>query len=246
MFGFNAENEKSSLIKAGSNVFKISKENVSDGLRFSKKQFPELRYGNNAESPSFLRTPNVYDNDFSKNYLNYKKNYGNSDSNILNYSAGTYGMYNSNYHPSIKGVNNQKDMEKYMTKPTNRMKNVLSYENSKYTLINTLDQRFNINRPEDNGAENGSQSIKSIFRQNLNKDYYDSAAYLNNINEYDIKESYNVNEERIHKYNKKNIEDFNCVIGKKVSVTPPKYAVDKWPLFYEKYYEFNYFSVITI
>jgi hypothetical protein len=237
MYSFNAENEKSPLIKAGSNVFKIKSEiNFSDGLRYSKKQFPGLRYGNNAESPNFLRMPNVYDNDFSKNNFNEKNSHGYSDANLFNhYSADTYGIYN-NPPPSSKAVNIQKDMEKYMAKPTNRMKNVLSDDTDKCTRVNSIDPRISYKKSQEHNAENESQSIKYISRQNLNRDYYDSATYLNNINEYDIKESYNVNEERIHKFNKKNIEDYNCVIGKKVPMSPPKYAVDKWPLFYEKYY----------
>lgn len=262
MNAFNSENENSPLIKAGSNVFKINNErNIADGLKSKRKQFPELRYGNNPESPNFLKISKVDDNPLIKSKSSrIENNYGNSQYNLINRSVDNFNKnINHNFNrPEI--VNNSngnitKEMEKYMNKFTNRMKNVIniSADNNNRSILNPtknsisdnnltsensllLPQKENFGKGLLNNSNNNNRYIKSpLYSLQHDHKQFDSSTYLMNINDYNIKESYKVNEDRLLKYNKKNIEDYNCIVGKKVSLTPPKYSVDKWPLFYEKY-----------
>jgi hypothetical protein len=280
-----AESQDSPLIKAGSNVFGVNHERkIFEGIANKRRQFPELKYGNNAESPNFLKVSNLYDNAFSN------KNHKSADpivnSNDNGYSQSDYlnrlidnlvnGTQDKNSDLNLN-MKISKDMEIYMPKLTNRMKKALNISedeknrndnknygnNSKNNQLyasadNSNGFMYSFKKLEgQNQNQNGINNVqyvnpkitndirKSFESQNLprEKPFYESAPYLNNINEYSIKESYRVNEDRILKYNKKNIVDYNCIIGQKVSVSPPKFSVDKWPLFYEKYFTiFNFYK----
>lgn len=77
------------------------------------------------------------------------------------------------------------------------------------------------------------------FEENQNLIYpqipSNGSCYLGNINEYDIKESYNVNPKRIIKLNISGFPSINPVNDRKYEhSTKIKYNLQKWPLFYEK------------
>lgn len=61
-----------------------------------------------------------------------------------------------------------------------------------------------------------------------------SPVYLNNINEYNIKESFNVDDNRLIKYTSKPKEEYNCILDRIIKHKPTEMKADKWPLFYEK------------
>jgi hypothetical protein len=152
-----------------------------------------------------------------------------------------------------------------MPKLTNKMKNALNLtedgnihnidyrnnsNNNNYTNdLNKFSNYKVVNLKLDDNSNNSDPylNLNIVYINNVGSKYLDSqdvskdknsnnsATYLSNINEYSIKESYNPNQDRILKYHKKNIIDYNCVNGQNQSMKPPKYAVDKWPLFYEKY-----------
>jgi hypothetical protein len=62
-------------------------------------------------------------------------------------------------------------------------------------------------------------------------------SYLKNFNEYNIRESYHIDEDRMVNLSKKPATDFNCVSNLKCNFSPTaEIKVEKWPLFYENYY----------
>ena len=62
-----------------------------------------------------------------------------------------------------------------------------------------------------------------------------SPKYLKNLNDFNIAESYGIDEDRQLKYEKKSLERFNCLTDKTLDVNPGTYSIDKWSKFYEKY-----------
>jgi hypothetical protein len=60
------------------------------------------------------------------------------------------------------------------------------------------------------------------------------SSYLKNLNEYEIREGYTPNRERVIEYKTKPKNDYNCVTDKKLNFNPTKITVDKWPNYYEK------------
>ncbi len=61
------------------------------------------------------------------------------------------------------------------------------------------------------------------------------SSYLKNVNDYNIIENYNVNQNRLQEYKKKNKYGYNCVIDKSINFSPSGVInFEKWPLFYEK------------
>ena len=59
--------------------------------------------------------------------------------------------------------------------------------------------------------------------------------YLKNLNDFNIAESYGIDEDRQLKYEKKSLARFNCLTDKTLDVNPGTYSIDKWSKFYEKY-----------
>jgi hypothetical protein len=253
MYAINAENENSPLIKAGSNVFKMSHERkILDGINNKKKQYPEFKYVRNSESPIYLNDNRNFDF-YNRKMKGSGESYGNAQASLINQSIDSLNRnMNGNYNIIYNNVDNSKEMGKYMDKFTKRMKNVINItsdvNHSNSTGKNEKISNFNNLYSNDNLIRNNSNISESLnhkneyLRKNFDHSYskikdkqsYDSSSYLMNINDYNIKENDKVNEDRILKYNKKKVEEYNCIVGKRVSLSPPKFSVDKWPLFYEK------------
>ena len=75
-----------------------------------------------------------------------------------------------------------------------------------------------------------SVSSDKVFVQNLNI----SPKYLKNLNDFNISESYNINEDRQLKFEKKTSRRFDCLTDKTTELKPGTMSVDKWSKFYEK------------
>jgi hypothetical protein len=75
---------------------------------------------------------------------------------------------------------------------------------------------------------------KEFFSISPNIEKYQSS-YLANMNDYDIKEGYQVNKSRVQNFERKLFEDYNPVVNKVVYCTPDKIQKDKWGQFYENY-----------
>lgn len=54
------------------------------------------------------------------------------------------------------------------------------------------------------------------------------------MEEYNIRENYLPDKDRILEYDKIQLKDYNSVIHKEIHFPPSKVQVDKWPKFYEK------------
>jgi len=280
-----AESQDSPLIKAGSNVFKVNDvKKPIEGFSNKRRQFPELRYGNNVESPNFLKVANIYDNAFSHRNQNiYNPIVYDSISSEYNHNKNVnlsadnlgYPKYQGNPDTNLS-IRISKEIERYIPKLTKKMKNSLNlaedgniqndncrnncnndnYDNdlnkffayknngvNKYDTNKVVNLKLNDNYDNSipylnhNKINKDLSSYKSFDSQDIpKKKYYDNpATYLSNINEYSIKESYKINQDRILNYDKKSVMDYNCVNGQNQSMQPPKFAIDKWPLFYEKY-----------
>ncbi len=72
---------------------------------------------------------------------------------------------------------------------------------------------------------------------NTNKNKNFDSSYLKNINDFSIKAAGQINNTRVIKFAKKNAEMYNCIDDRKKGVSPPKYQIDKWGQFYEKYFD---------
>lgn len=75
-----------------------------------------------------------------------------------------------------------------------------------------------------------NKNIPIVYPKITNKE----SSYLKNINEFNIRESYGVDQSRIIKFNTKPLEDYNCVADRKLSMAPVDVKIEKWPVFYEK------------
>ncbi len=60
------------------------------------------------------------------------------------------------------------------------------------------------------------------------------SSYLNNYNDYDIKENYDNNEDRYISHEKKEIENYDSVGNLERKIKPGKYVNQKWSSFYDK------------
>jgi hypothetical protein len=69
-----------------------------------------------------------------------------------------------------------------------------------------------------------------VFIEKLNI----SPKYLKNLNDFNISESFNVNEDRQIKFEKKVSKRFDCLTDKTQEIKPPNLTLDKWSKFYEK------------
>lgn len=91
-------------------------------------------------------------------------------------------------------------------------------------IVSKNEYKFNEKTEEHNYKE----LIKPVINTN-------QAGYLKNINDYSIKENYDVDESRFFKVNlkqKKNVYDI--VSHTKNNFRPVEIKIDKWPKFYEK------------
>ena len=66
------------------------------------------------------------------------------------------------------------------------------------------------------------------------KDNKYESSYLANANDFNIKEATQINNNRIIKFEKKDAEIYNCIDNNKVTISQPKFQIDKWGKFYEK------------
>ncbi len=84
----------------------------------------------------------------------------------------------------------------------------------------------------------GFNSSKSLEKGSKDKLYIEnlniSPKYLKNLNDYDISESYNKNEDRELKFDKKSSKRFDCLTDQVIEIKPGAVNVDKWSRFYEK------------
>jgi hypothetical protein len=86
-------------------------------------------------------------------------------------------------------------------------------------------QGFNTSK----SLEKGSSKDK-LYIENLNI----SPKYLKNLNDFNISESYNINEDRQLKFEKKSSKRFDCLTDQVIEIKPGAVNVDKWSRFYEK------------
>lgn len=87
----------------------------------------------------------------------------------------------------------------------------------------------NCKSEERNQDESYKEIIKPIIRSN-------QSSYLKNINEYNVKENYNLDEDRFFKLNMKHKNNYNIVSHTKNNFAPLEIKIDKWPKYYEKYF----------
>lgn len=171
-----------------------------------KRQFPEKRYGNNRQSPNFLRVNNVFENQlsYSNPYLDSKK---------------------MMIHPHV----NSNSSSKFLPKQNFILKKHLESHSDKY-VSSSLNPITNMNTKMNNSSIN-----PNLIRLNLPPiaDAYDSS-YLKNVNDYNISENYKVNEGRLVKFSKKPVEDYNCITSKVMKFRPTHIECDNEPAFYEK------------
>jgi hypothetical protein len=80
MFGINAESEDSPIRNYRVNVFKNSKKMPE----FSKKQFPDKKFGNNIESPTFFKIDKIFDNKISQSVPYLENKQINKENNNVN------------------------------------------------------------------------------------------------------------------------------------------------------------------
>jgi hypothetical protein len=193
----NAESVDSPIRKDSSNIFVTPDNHIKKQPISLKRQYPEKRFGNNRESPTFLRLPNVYENQFS-----YKNPF----------------IEQRHKRISNKGGNIFDDLNQF----TNKHKLVIK----KKLDVDNINKNFITNNKT-------NASVSSISYPKL-KSSFESSSYLNNINEYNIRENYHRDEDRILKYRKIPQEDYNCVVDRNLKFSPSQFEVDKWPLFYEK------------
>ena len=89
----------------------------------------------------------------------------------------------------------------------------------------------NINLPRTNRLQNSQNSLSAIIYPKVSQD---DSAYLKNINEFHVRESYIVDNNRSLKYHTKPQEDYNPIADRRLYMSPVNVKFDKWPLFYEK------------
>ena len=78
---------------------------------------------------------------------------------------------------------------------------------------------------------NGGNLIPLIFPKINN----DQSSYLKNVNEYNIRETYKIDQNRIITLKRRAQNDYNCVVDRNINFSPPgEINLEKWPLFYEK------------
>jgi hypothetical protein len=85
----------------------------------------------------------------------------------------------------------------------------------------------------------GINISKSLDRRTFQDKFYMeklniSPKYLKNLNDFNIAESYQIDEDRQLKFDKKISKKFNCLTDKIMEINPGKYSTDKWSKFYEK------------
>jgi len=98
---------------------------------------------------------------------------------------------------------------------------------SKFTERSTIAIPKGSKYEEKKEEKDYKEIIKPIIKSN-------QSGYLRNINEYDIKENYNVDENRLikHSFNQKN--NYDIVSHTKNNYDNIDIKVDKWPKYYEK------------
>lgn len=75
-----------------------------------------------------------------------------------------------------------------------------------------------------------SMSSDKVYVDNLNI----SPKYLKNLNDFNIAETYRINEDRQLKFQKKSSKRFDCLTDQITEIKPGTMSVDKWSKFYEK------------
>lgn len=115
-----------------------------------------------------------------------------------------------------KGIKNHQKLSKVEEISNDTLKRLSSYVHK---------QGFNTSK----SLEKGSLREK-VYMEKLNI----SPKYLKNLNDFNISESFKINEDRQIKFEKKSSKRFNCLTDQVTEIKPGILNVDKWSKFYEK------------
>jgi hypothetical protein len=225
IMAFNAESEESPWRNYEANIYH-HKMPHKEGV----KQFPQKKFGNNKDSPSYFRLPNIYENSLSSitpyNLINDDRN---GPKQVL------YKKVNNMDKKFKYQENNNGDLleklSQYTRKPTNIIKRNINMD----PIPSSNSYNYSsLNLQEGGLIRNEDSTITKTPRIEMSLPKIKNSLYLHNINEYNIKETYKANEDRMIQLPLRHKESFNCVNNQDVSYSPSHVKVDKWPVFYEK------------
>lgn len=115
-----------------------------------------------------------------------------------------------------------------ISKPQNiQIDKTLCEKISKFTEKSTIAIPKESQYQEKKEEKDYKEFIKPIIKTN-------QSGYLRNINEYDIKENFNVDEDRFIKHSIKQKNNYDIVSHTKNNYDNIEIKVDKWPKYYEK------------
>ncbi len=237
MLRINAESEDSPLRSKSSN------KSPARIVLSSKRLYPERKFGNNCESPEFFKIDKIFDNKqtASKIHNDFYRNNRNISKNINDYSPNFYNEKQNKYDRYEKEDLLNKLNHCYPRK-RRIIKNYLniSYEASAENR-NNMNSDINVNLSNVNNFHNynniSQDRIPSKKRKSIKLELPEINSHLlKNINEYNIKENGKVNENRVLNAVTKPIKDYNIISHRKMDFSPNDIKIDKWPLYYEKYY----------